>query len=86
MRRAGEVERGERRRRGAPERHHRRPEPVGLAGGIAQHPAGGGQAGEDGVAGRLVHAQAAGELGQREGLVGVVGEQRHGGDDPIGRR
>ena len=62
----GEVEGGERVTGLPTERDHRRTEPVRLAGGVAQHPAGAGEAGEDGVAGRLVHAQPPGELGQRQ--------------------
>ena len=84
--RAGEVERREGVGGGTTDRDEGGAEPVGLAHGIAQHPAGADEAGEDGVAGRLVDREAAGELGQRHGLVGVCGERRDGGDDAVGGR
>ena len=70
----------------ATERDERGTEPVGLARGVAQHPTGGGEAGQDGVTGRLVDAEAAGELGEAQRLVGLRGEHRDGRDHAFRRR
>src|SRR5207302_8723244 len=71
---------------GAAEGDQRRAQAVGHARRVAEQVAGVGEGGQHGVAGGLVEVEAPGELGERERLARVGGEEVQHAHDAVDRR